>query len=133
MKLFSKLAYWYFTKGALPYWCIFIIDCIIFVLSGLFVYAVSHGTLLTLQTFWTVTATLSFYLLFYIVGFRLFHTYAGIIRSSLLAVSMLFFTLFRDNPTQLYYRVYEIKLKYYCITSSLPKEYFADTVNYESK
>ena len=82
MKLFSKLAYWYFTKGALPYWCIFIIDCIIFVLSGLFVYAVGHGTLLTLQTFWAVTATLSFYLLFYIVGFRLFHTYAGIIRYS---------------------------------------------------
>ena len=82
MNLFSKLAYWYFTKGALPYWCIFIIDCIIFVLSGLFVYAVGHGTLLTLQTFWTVTATLSFYLLFYIVGFRLFHTYAGIIRYS---------------------------------------------------
>lgn len=82
MKVFSKLAYWYFTKGALPYWCIFIIDCIIFVLSGLLVYAVGHGTLLTIQAFWTVTATLSFYLLFYIAGFRLFHTYAGIIRYS---------------------------------------------------
>ena len=82
MRVFSKLAYWYFTKGALPYWCIFIIDCIIFILSGLFVYAVSHGTLLTLQTFWAVTATISFYLLFYIIGFRLFHTYAGIIRYS---------------------------------------------------
>ena len=82
MRAFSKLAYWYFTKGALPYWCIFIIDCIIFILSGLLVYAVSYGTLLTLQTFWAVTATFAFYLLFYIVGFRLFHTYAGIIRYS---------------------------------------------------
>ncbi len=82
MKVFSKFAYWYFTKGALPYWFIFIGDCIIFVLSGLFVYAFNHGTLLTLQAFWAVLATLSFYLLFYIVGFRLFHTYAGIIRYS---------------------------------------------------
>ena len=82
MRFFSKSTYWYFTKKALPYWCIFIVDCIIFILSGVFVYAADHGTWLTLQTFWALTATLSFYLLFYIVGFRLFHTYAGVIRYS---------------------------------------------------
>ena len=38
MKLFYKLSQWYFTKDALPYWCVFAFDCFVVVMSGL----VSH-------------------------------------------------------------------------------------------
>lgn len=78
----NKLSSWYFTKRMFPYWCIFILDCLIVLVSDLLVYALNNGTLLTLQTFVPLVGTFSFYLLCYIVGFRLFHTYSGIIRYS---------------------------------------------------
>ena len=28
MKLLRKISNWYFSRGALPYWCILSIDCI---------------------------------------------------------------------------------------------------------
>ena len=82
MNIISKWSHWYFTKGALPYWCIFIIDCLTVLLSGLLVYTMYNGVLHTLEVFWQVIGTLCVYLVFYIVGFRLFHTYSGIIRFS---------------------------------------------------
>lgn len=80
--MFSKITHWYFSKWALPYWCIFILDCLILLCSGLLVYAMNNGTIHTLQVFWSLLGTYSFYLLFYILGFRLFHTYSGVIRYS---------------------------------------------------
>lgn len=78
----NKLSSWYFTKRMFPYWCIFILDCLTVLASDLLVYALNNNTLLTLQTFVSLVGTFCFYLLFYIVGFRLFHTYSGIIRYS---------------------------------------------------
>ena len=37
MLSFNKLVNWYFRKDSLPYWCIFLIDCIICLFGGLFV------------------------------------------------------------------------------------------------
>lgn len=37
---------------------------------------------MTLQQFWPLTGTLLIYIACYIVGFRLFHTYSGVIRFS---------------------------------------------------
>ena len=40
---FNKLSRWYFTKEALPYWCVLLIDCFIVVASLLLAYAISYG------------------------------------------------------------------------------------------
>ena len=81
-KIISKLSSWYFTKKMFPYWCVFIGDCLLVLCSNLLIYALNNGMLLTLQSFVPLTGTFIFYLLFYILGFRLFHTYSGIIRYS---------------------------------------------------
>lgn len=80
--MISKISHWYFSKKALPYWCIFFLDCLIVLGTDFLVYALNNGTLHTLQAFVPLTGTFCFYLLFYIVGFRLFHTYSGVIRYS---------------------------------------------------
>lgn len=80
--LISRLISWYFSKRALPRWGIFLLDCLTVLFSGLVVYMVNNGPLYTLTNFGSVMAAFAFYLLFYIVGFRLFHTYSGVIRYS---------------------------------------------------
>lgn len=80
--LISKLTGWYFSKRALPLWAVFALDCFIVLLSDIFVYAVNNGPVFTLSHFGPVFGTLAFYLIFYVIGFRLFHTYSGVIRYS---------------------------------------------------
>lgn len=82
MNPFFKLFYWYFSRKALPYWCVFILDCLIVFLSGLTIYVLNNGLLHSLQSLGLLTCTLGVYLLFYIIGFRWFRTYSGIIRYS---------------------------------------------------
>ena len=82
MNPFSKLINWYFKRDSLPYWCVFLIDCIICYLSGLFVFWLFFRGTATLANIVPVTYTLLLYLFFDIIGFRIFHTYAGIIRYS---------------------------------------------------
>lgn len=38
MRIFHKIANWYFTKNALPYWTVLAIDCLICYLSGILVF-----------------------------------------------------------------------------------------------
>ena len=80
--MISKISNWYFSKGALPYWCILILDCLTIIGSNILVYALNNGTLYTLQNIRPLITVFSLYLLCYIVGFRIFHTYSGIIRYS---------------------------------------------------
>ena len=80
--LISKLTGWYFSKRALPLWAVFALDCFIVLLSDIFVYAVNNGPVFTLSHFGPVFGTFAFYLIFYVIGFRLFHTYSGVIRYS---------------------------------------------------
>jgi FlaA1/EpsC-like NDP-sugar epimerase len=47
---------------------------------GLFCYIIDHGATATANTFWPLMGTLIFYLLFYLIGFRAFHTYSGVMR-----------------------------------------------------
>ena len=80
--MISKLSNWYFSKKALPFWGILILDCLIVLGADFLVYALNNGVLHTVQHFGLLFGTFCFYLLFYIIGFRLFHTYSGIIRYS---------------------------------------------------
>lgn len=34
MSLVNKLTNWYFSRGALPYWCVLLLDCGIVMLAG---------------------------------------------------------------------------------------------------
>ena len=82
MSLFSRLSTWYFSKKSLPYWGIILLDCCLILFSGLLVYTLNNGVLSTLDILGHLLVTLLVCLIPYLVGFRLFHTYSGIIRYS---------------------------------------------------
>ena len=79
---FSRLSTWYFSKKSLPYWGIILLDCCLILFSGLLVYTLNNGVLSTLNILGHLLVTLLVCLIPYLVGFRLFHTYSGIIRYS---------------------------------------------------
>lgn len=82
MKIFNKLIHWYFTKKALPFWLVLLLDCSLVVLSGLIVHTLRAGVWTTLTIFGPLVGTLCCYLFFYLCGFRMFHTYTGVLRYS---------------------------------------------------
>ena len=82
MNLFSRLSTWYFSKKSLPYWGIILLDCCLILFSALLVYTLNNGVLSTLDILGHLLVTLLVCLIPYLVGFRLFHTYSGIIRYS---------------------------------------------------
>ena len=82
MNTFHKLCNWYFSKKALPYWCILLVDCASVYLSGLIVFYIQHGGLTLAQRFWPLTLGLLLCLGVYMVSFILFHTFKGVIRYS---------------------------------------------------
>ena len=80
--LFKKLLNWYFTKNALPYWAVLLLDCIICYLSGLFVFWFLTSTHGVLSHIVPVSQTILVYMIFNLIGFRVFHTYSGVVRYS---------------------------------------------------
>lgn len=78
--ILKKLSHWYFSKDALPYWCVFIFDCLVVLCSGLISYTLDHGATATANCIIPLLGTLCFYLIFYIIGFRVMHTYSGVMR-----------------------------------------------------
>lgn len=80
--MLSRFFYWYFSKKSLPHWCIFLLDCGIVFCSALFVYMLDNGISCTLENLCSLCLTIFFYLIFYIISFRIFRTYFGIIRYS---------------------------------------------------
>lgn len=80
--IFNKVLKWYFSKNALPYWCILLIDCAICYLSGIFVFWLYYHGAVTLGNITILTKTIGIYMIFNLIGFRVFHTYSGIIRYS---------------------------------------------------
>lgn len=83
--MYKKIAFWYLSREAVPYWYILMADCATVFLAGIFAYAVNHGGSHALQNLSTLCSTLAVYLLCFIAGFRVFHTYSGIIRKSTIA------------------------------------------------
>jgi FlaA1/EpsC-like NDP-sugar epimerase len=79
---FKKLMNWYFSKSALPYWCILLLDFLLLMIGGILTYwifiyrkRVTFDQSMLLQTLFV-------YALPSIIGARMFHTYAGIVRYS---------------------------------------------------
>ena len=82
MNPFKKLANWYFTKKALPYWCILILDLLVLLMAGLFTYFIFIYRRQVEVDIWLLVRTLCMYVVPSLVGARMFHTYAGIVRYS---------------------------------------------------
>lgn len=82
MQFFHKLINWYFNKKSLPYWCVFLFDWAIVFFSFLLVYQQTYGGAKTLSVLWQLCSMCAIYGIFYAVGFKMFHTYDGILRYS---------------------------------------------------
>ena len=80
--LVDRVLSWYFSRDALPYWCIFIIDCAIVFLSGVFTYWLFNKTNALVDYRFEVIYTMLVNVVFACIGFRLFSTYSGIVRYS---------------------------------------------------
>jgi len=82
MNPFKKLINWYFSKKALPYWCVLILDLLLMLLAGLFTYFIFIYRRQVEVDIWLLFKTLCMYVVPCLVGARMFHTYAGIMRYS---------------------------------------------------
>lgn len=80
--ILHKIAHWYFTKKALPYWGIVLLDCLAIVCSGCLVAILTDGPLSTILHWKALGGAMIAYVLCYMVGMRLQHTYDGILRHS---------------------------------------------------
>ncbi|WP_280123073.1 UDP-N-acetylglucosamine 4,6-dehydratase family protein [Duncaniella muricolitica] len=83
--MFTRLLTWYTSRSALPFWLILIADCLTVFLSGVLAYVVDYSASMALSALGPLSLTLAVYLCCYIIGFRLFHTYSGIIRKTSVA------------------------------------------------
>lgn len=82
MKVFDKLLNWYLSKNALPYWVILAIDIVICYLSGIFVLWLYRYSVNSTQDIVLLSKSTFIYMSFTLIGFKIFHTYSGIIRYS---------------------------------------------------
>ncbi len=82
MNIIRKLTNWYFTSEALPYWCVFIFDCLMVFLSGLVVFWAYHRTGYNISHFWGILNSIVVYVVVAMIGFRVFRTYTGVMRYS---------------------------------------------------
>lgn len=78
----NKLAYWYFSKDTLPYWCVLVADLTIILFSWVIAYYVNCGGNALAENFWTLVLEFFICGFFMMVGMRAFHTYSGILRYS---------------------------------------------------
>ena len=82
MRSIRELIDWYFSKGALPYWCVLLFDCLVIVFSSMLVYWALYSASFLLGNFLPLMRVMVIYLLVTCIFFRVFKTYTGIIRYS---------------------------------------------------
>lgn len=82
MSIFRKIVHWYFSKSALPYWGIVLLDCMAIYVSGLVVAIITDGPVATFRHMQALNISMAANLLCYIVGMKFMHTYSGVLRHS---------------------------------------------------
>ena len=78
--LIVQLCNWYFSRGALPYWCILLVDCAAVFFSGLLVYYIEHGGTEFVFHFCFLFRGLCLSLVAFVVSFFFFHTFRSVMR-----------------------------------------------------
>ncbi len=81
-KVFYFITSWYFSKGALPFWIILLIDCAIVAVSGYAAFYTESTLAEFGALFWAQTKGILVIEAIFIIFFRIFHTYSGVIRYS---------------------------------------------------
>ena len=79
---FNQLLQWYFSRNALPYWCILLFDMLTMLFAGIFTYWIFIYNRDIAVDVIKLFRTLCMYVLPMLVGARMFHTYSGIARYS---------------------------------------------------
>lgn len=82
MGIINSFANWYFSKKALPYWTILLLDCLIVIFAVILVVTVTEGTISVISRLKDISIAMGAYLICYMVGFRCMHTYSGVLRYS---------------------------------------------------
>lgn len=82
MKLFRSFFNWYFGRNVLPYWCIVIFDFLLCFFGAAFVMWLRHPLTELLPHASELTHTLLVFGVANLLGYRMFHTYYGILRYS---------------------------------------------------
>ena len=82
MKLLYRFVKWAFSRGTLPYWCIFAYDTLSVLVSGLFVYTLQHGVDSLYTNLSRVGLGIGLCMVLYMVAFFIFHTFNGVLRYS---------------------------------------------------
>lgn len=82
MTIIRRISNWYFSKAALPYWCILVIDCSIVAVSSYIGCYLSRGGDILTANFWPLTYGILIGMVPFIIAFRALHTYSGIVRYS---------------------------------------------------
>ena len=77
-----RLLNWFFSKTALPYWCVIILDSLIIAGTWAVVYWFNAHTFAFISNFAELALTILLFLCVHWVFFRIFHTYSGILRFS---------------------------------------------------
>ena len=80
--LLSKLTGWYFSRGAFPYWVVLSLDCLIVAFACVLGKCLELGRLGFALHLAPVTWGIVVCVFLFILAFRLFHTYSGIVRYS---------------------------------------------------
>ena len=82
MRSVKELIDWYFSRGALPYWCVFVMDCLILLFSSIVVYWAFYSASFLLGNFIPLMQVMLIYLAVTCIFYKVFKTYSGIIRYS---------------------------------------------------
>ena len=125
IKPIDKVLSWYFSRNALPYWGILLLDFAILLLAGVITYWIFIFRLTSELDHLMLLRTLVMYALPGFIGARMFHTYSGIVRySSFVDLTIVFYA----NTVSLLvaYLMHYLVLYYPCVLSSIVPSYRSD-------
>ena len=82
-RFFKNITEWYFTKKAVPYWCVLFLDSFLVLFNGFISLYLTrefafHNEMALKANIWGILITV----LIYAISFKIFHTYHGIVRYS---------------------------------------------------
>ena len=80
---FKNITDWYFTKKAVPYWFILLLDCLlVFINSWIALFLIKPQAFVNDAMFWANFWGILINVVIYAISFKIFHTYHGVVRYS---------------------------------------------------
>ena len=70
----DSISRWYFSKKAMPYWCVLLCDCFIVFCSLFLAHLLNNGWNDVLEMPGSLILAILAYLILYIIAFRIFRT-----------------------------------------------------------